>query len=83
MDFSSYKWATADEFVDRLMANKRQYRDLSLRMMAEVSQLTSFPTLKRHENAESLIAEAKEAVDHLRGLAGPPARCPRATVEIR
>ncbi|MEU5731882.1 restriction endonuclease [Streptomyces antimycoticus] len=68
MDFSGYKWATADEFVDRLMADERQYRDLSLRMMAEVSHLTSFPALKRHESAESLIAEAREAVDHLRGL---------------
>lgn len=68
MDFSGYKWATADEFVDRLMANEHRYRDLSLRMMAEVSQPTSFPALKRHESAESLIAEAREAVDHLRGL---------------
>nr|WTB05771.1 hypothetical protein OG546_17005 [Streptomyces antimycoticus] len=78
MDFSGYKWATADEFVDRLMADERQYRDLSLRMMAEVSHLTSFPALKRHESAESLIAGPRFL---LRSRRAPHARRTFATQE--
>nr|WSZ16125.1 hypothetical protein OH837_23770 [Streptomyces canus] len=46
LDFSGYKWQTAEEFVDRLHANERRYGDLS---MVEVSEMTSFPKLKRHE----------------------------------
>ncbi|WP_235215418.1 restriction endonuclease [Phaeacidiphilus oryzae] len=70
LDFDDYKWATADEFVDRLQADESDYGDLTFRLMVEISEMASFPALKRHEDAESLLAEAREAVGQLKGCVG-------------
>ncbi|MEU1624173.1 restriction endonuclease [Streptomyces sp. NPDC020096] len=81
LDFSGYKWQTAEEFADRLHANERRYGELAIELMVDVSGMTSFPKLKRHEDADMLIAEAREAVaalkscvDRHRGLVADEAR---------
>ncbi|WP_328914440.1 MULTISPECIES: restriction endonuclease [unclassified Streptomyces] len=81
LDFSGYKWRTAEEFVDRLQADEGQYGKLAISLMIEVSEMPSFPKLKRHEDADTLIAEAREAVaalksciDRHRGLIANEAR---------
>jgi hypothetical protein len=67
LDFSGYKWQTTEEFVDRLQADEPRYRELTINLMTEVSEMVSFPKLKRHEDADKLIAEAREAVATLKG----------------
>ncbi|MFJ4771521.1 restriction endonuclease [Streptomyces uncialis] len=67
IDFSRYKWQTAEEFVDRLQADELRYGDLTLRLMVEVSEMTSFPKLRQQEDSDKLIAEAQEAVAALKG----------------
>jgi hypothetical protein len=67
LDFSDYKWKTADEFVDRLHADEDRYADLAFHLMVEVSEMTSFPALKRHEDADVLLAEVREAISNLKG----------------
>jgi hypothetical protein len=67
LDFSGYKWQTAEEFVGRLHADERRYGDLAFRLMVEVSEMASFPKLKQHEDADKLIADAREAVAALKG----------------
>ncbi|NEA65305.1 restriction endonuclease [Streptomyces sp. SID12488] len=62
LDFDGYKRAFAEEFVDRLMADEEQYRDLTLKIMLEVAQMDSFLSLKRHSDAATLLPAAQEAV---------------------
>ncbi|MFE3577918.1 restriction endonuclease [Streptomyces vinaceus] len=66
LDFTDYKIRFAGEFVERLKDGESRYRDLTLSIMLEVAQMTSFPSLKRQENSEKLLAEAHEAVADLK-----------------
>ncbi|MGY5132833.1 restriction endonuclease [Streptomyces nigrescens] len=66
IDFDGYKRVFAEEFVDRLMAEEGQNRDLTLNIMLEVAQMHSFPSLKRHDDAATLVPAAQEAVAALR-----------------
>jgi Restriction endonuclease len=66
LDFTAYKRVFAEEFVDRLMEHEDRYRDLTLDIMLEVSQLESFPSLKRHADADKLLPAAHQAVASLR-----------------
>ncbi|MCX5440898.1 restriction endonuclease [Streptomyces sp. NBC_00063] len=66
LDYDGYKRAFAEEFVDRLMADEEQYRDLTLSVMLEVAQMDTFPSLKRHADAATLVPAAEEAVASLR-----------------
>lgn len=66
LNFSGYKWQTAEDFVDRLHADESRYGELAIGLMVEVSEMTSFPKLRRHEDADALIAEAQEAVAELK-----------------
>ncbi|MCX5233950.1 hypothetical protein OG824_01700 [Streptomyces prunicolor] len=66
LTFEDYKIAFAEEFVDRLMADEDRYRDLTLSIMLEISQMESFPSLKRQPDAEKLLAQANDAVADLR-----------------
>ncbi|WP_432046280.1 restriction endonuclease [Streptomyces asiaticus] len=66
LDFDAYKRVFADEFVDRLMADEDRYQELALSIMLEVSQLDSFPSLKRHADANKLLPAAHQAVASLR-----------------
>ncbi|WP_329177269.1 restriction endonuclease [Streptomyces sp. NBC_01477] len=67
LNFSGYKWQTAEEFVDRLQADEDRYGKLAFNLMIEVAEMPSFPKLKRHEDADALIAEARDAVAALKG----------------
>lgn len=66
LDFTDYKIRFASAFVARLKAGEDRFRDLTLSIMLEVAQRNSFPSLKRHENSEKLLAEARDAVAELR-----------------
>ncbi|WP_033349461.1 restriction endonuclease [Kitasatospora aureofaciens] len=66
LDFDGYKRAFAEEFVDRLQEGGAKYRDLALNIMLEVAQMDSFPSLKWHEDAATLLPKAQEAVAALR-----------------
>lgn len=66
LDFEGYKIAFAEEFVDRLMEDEDRYRDLTLAIMLEVSQMQSFPSLKRQPDSERLLEQANDAVAGLR-----------------
>jgi hypothetical protein len=70
LDFDDYKWKTAEEFVDRLQADEARYGELAFNLMVELSEMTSFPELKRHENADELTAEARETVANLKACVG-------------
>ncbi|MFH0521832.1 restriction endonuclease [Streptomyces sp. M41] len=67
LDFDAYKRVFADEFVDRLMEHEDRYRDITLALMLEIAQMTSFPSLKRQPDGEKLLAQANEAVVELKG----------------
>lgn len=66
LDFDAYKRVFADEFVDRLMEHEDRYRDVTLALMLEIAQMTSFPSLKRQPDGEKLLAQATEAVADLK-----------------
>ncbi|MFE3547429.1 hypothetical protein ACFXN2_02030 [Streptomyces kronopolitis] len=58
LDYEGYKRAFAEEFVDRLMVDEEQYRDLTLGVMLEVAQMDIFLSLKRHADAATLVPAA-------------------------
>lgn len=66
INFSGYKWQTSEDFVDRLHADEPRYTELALRLMVEVSEMTSFPKLRRLPDADALVVEAREAVSELK-----------------
>ncbi|WP_405591500.1 restriction endonuclease [Streptomyces sp. NBC_01092] len=66
IDFDDYKARFADEFVDRLMEHEEEYRDLTLDLMLEVSQLEEFPGLRRAQDTLKLTALARDAVAALK-----------------
>jgi hypothetical protein len=66
LNFEATKREVSDELVDRLMRDEHIYQEATLRLMMEVANMSSFPELNRHEDAESLVAKAKAAVVELR-----------------
>jgi hypothetical protein len=69
LNFADTKRAVADELVDRLIANEDRYRDLTLRLMLEISSMNRFPNLEQLKDSEDRklrIAEAEAAVGLLR-----------------
>ncbi|MGV9270274.1 restriction endonuclease [Kitasatospora sp. NPDC003701] len=66
LDFDGYKRSFAEDFVDRLQADEGKYRDLTLEIMIEVAQMDSFPSLKWHQDAATLLPKAQEAVAALK-----------------
>lgn len=62
IDFSAPKREVADEIVDRLMEGEDIYQDVTLRLMMEVANTTSFPELDDHEDSERLVSKARAAV---------------------
>ncbi|GAA1890693.1 restriction endonuclease [Streptantibioticus ferralitis] len=66
LDFDGYKRTVADEFVDRLMEGDSRYRELALDLMVEISEMDSFPGLKRNPDSNRLIGLAREAVADLK-----------------
>jgi hypothetical protein len=66
LDFADLKRVVADEIVDRLMANERRYRDVSLRLMFEISDMEDFPNLTKQQDHKILLEQALNAVAALR-----------------
>ncbi|MFF8315376.1 hypothetical protein [Streptomyces lydicus] len=56
LDYDGCKRAFAEEFLDRLMADEEQYRDLILSVIPEVAQMEAFLSLKRHPDASHTSA---------------------------
>ncbi|MFJ6466183.1 hypothetical protein ACIQM0_35040 [Streptomyces sp. NPDC091387] len=52
--------------MDRLHADELRHTELALRLMVEVSEMTSLAELRRSPDADMLIAEAQEAVSELK-----------------
>jgi hypothetical protein len=74
LNFSDTKRAVADELVDRLIANENRYRNLTLRLMLEISSMNRFPNLEQLKDPEDRklrIAEAEAAVGLLRYIINP------------
>lgn len=67
IDFGTLtKREAADEVVNRLAGNERLYQDVTVQLMLEISNMTSFPELERHEDRDKLVSQAEEAVSHLK-----------------
>lgn len=69
LNFADAKRVVADELVDRLIADESRYRDVTLRLMLEITSMTCFPNLEQLKNPEDRklrIGEAEAAVDLLR-----------------
>jgi len=65
LNFTEPKRAVADELVERLIADENRYRDVTLRLMLEISSMTKFPNLEQLKDVEDRrlrIAEAEAAV---------------------
>jgi hypothetical protein len=69
LNFAELKRAVADVLVDRLVADESRYRDVTLRLMLEISSMNRFPNLEQLKDPEDRklrIAEAEAAVGLLR-----------------
>lgn len=65
LNFSDPKRVVADQLVDRLITDENRYRDVTLRLMLEISSMKHFPNLEQLKDPEDRklrINEAKEAV---------------------
>lgn len=60
------KRETADELVERLIANEAKYQKTTIQLMLEIANMERFPDLERHEDAEHLISKATSAVAELK-----------------
>lgn len=61
LNFGDTKRAVADEIVDRLLAQERKYRDVTLRLMLEISTMTRFPNVEQIRDPEDRAKRLKEA----------------------
>lgn len=66
IDFDASKREVADEVVDRLIRNERNYQAVTLQLMLEVANTSRFPELERHEDSEQLLKRAHAAVSALK-----------------
>jgi hypothetical protein len=67
----AYKRDSVSTFVDRLVREQDQQQELLLDLMFDVASIDDFPQLRRTEDPEAKIAEAREAVARLRALVKP------------
>jgi hypothetical protein len=61
-----YKRDSIEEFVDRLVTQEDKYRHILIHLMGDLSAMGEFPQLRRAEDAEQKIADARAAVELLR-----------------
>lgn len=90
LNFSDTKRAVADELVDHLMKEEGTYRNVTLRLMLEISSMASFPNLQQIKDSEDRklrINEATEAVSLLQYIikdyANDIAEAEKNTAEIQ
>jgi hypothetical protein len=67
----TYKRRAADEIVQRMASDQDRYREMLIRLMADVAALDDFPKLRGTDDSEKKIAEAKAAVAELRKYTKP------------
>lgn len=70
-DANVYKRDSVSLFVDRLVREQDEHQDLLLALIVDVAAMDDFPQLRRAEDADAKIAEAKAAVGRLRALVKP------------
>jgi uncharacterized protein YeeX (DUF496 family) len=58
-------------FVDRLVREQDEHQDLLLELLVDVANMREFPQLRRVEDADLKIADARRAVAHLKSLVQP------------
>lgn len=66
LDFTATKRAVADSIVDRLLADERRHRPVTLLLLDEVANHEHFPDMEALDDAEPRIASARRAVAELR-----------------
>ncbi len=69
LNFADTKRAVADELVDRLVTQERKYRDVTLKLMLEISSMTRFlnvEQIKDPEDRKKRLKEAEESVNLLK-----------------
>lgn len=71
VDWDDYKRASIDVVVGRMVADQDKYREQLISLMLEVARMEDFPHLRRLEDAERRVADAKAAVKSLRRYTTP------------
>jgi hypothetical protein len=66
LNFNDIKRINASQLVERLAANEPRYRQVTLALMVEVSEMETFTNLEQQEDARLLVPKAKAAVAELR-----------------
>lgn len=69
LNFADTKRIVADDLVDRLVAQEEKYREVTLRLMIEISSMTRFPNVEQIKDAEDRkqrLNEAEAAVSLLK-----------------
>lgn len=68
-----HKAKSADEVVDRLIANEDEMKEVSIDMMLSLSQMSRFPDIERQLEPErsGLLAAARESVEELKKYIDP------------
>lgn len=70
-DSNVYKRDSVSTFVDRLVREQDEHQEVLLALLVDVAAMEDFPQLRRAEDAEAKIAEARAAVARLRTLVKP------------
>lgn len=70
-DDNVYKRDSVSTFVDRLVGAQDEHQDLLLAVIVDVAAMDDFPQLRRVDDADSKIAEARAAVSRLRAHSQP------------
>ena len=67
----NYKRVSVNQVIERMAADRDRYGDQLIQLMLDVSQMDDFPQLRRAEDSDLKISEAREAVAHLRKYTKP------------
>jgi restriction endonuclease Mrr len=71
VNWEDYKWSIVDAVISRMVAQPDRHHDTLVQLMVDVAGMNEFPKLRRHEDADRLIADARAAVHHLRAVVKP------------
>jgi hypothetical protein len=69
LNFTDTKRNVADQLIDNLITYEDKYQEVTLRFMLELSSMSKFPNLEQIKDDEDRmvrLAEAKDAVSHLK-----------------
>ena len=77
LNFKQPKRITADDLLDRLIADEHKYQGLTLQLMSEISGMKRFPNIERikeEPERRKRLTDAEQAVAHLEELLKPYSR---------